>query len=152
MVICIVALVVFSIMSIWSARYRDLARQAFKCIYLTATLRPCNVQLEQKIKTKITSKLMRIPSLASFTYKNFKTISWIFTIAFFASLVYSAYGIYNLIVYGSCDPNSATCGVNQFLQIIACYEIQIVSLIIVVAIILFAYFMIKKKNIKFVFE
>jgi len=152
MVICIVALVVFSILGIGSARYRPAAKEAFKCVFRMIQFKPCNVQLEEKIKSKLTAKLMKAPRLASFTYKNFKTISWIFTIAFFASLVYSAYGIYNLIVYGSCDPNSATCRVNQFLQIIACYEIQMVSLIIVVAIILFAYFMIKKKNIKFVFE
>ena len=152
MVICIVALIVFSFLSVWSARYRDLARQAFRCVARTIVLKPCDVEIEQKIKSKLTAKLMRIPSLASFFYKNFKIISWIFTIVFFATLIYSAYGIYNLLVYGSCDPTSASCGVNQFLQIIACYEIQIVSGIIVIAIILFTYFMIKKKNVKFVFE
>ena len=152
MVVCIVAFIVFSILGIVSGHYRGLAKDAFKCVFLMVQFKPCDVELETKIKTKITSKLMVIPSLARFFYKYFKPISWAFTVSFFVSLAYSAYGIYNLIVYGSCDPNSATCGVNQFLQIVACYEIQLVSLIIVVAIILFAYFMIKKKNIKFVFE
>jgi len=152
MVICIVALIVFSFLSVWSARYRGLARQAFRCVARTIVLKPCDVEIEQKIKSKLTAKLMRIPSLASFFYKNFKIISWIFTIVFFASLIYSAYGIYNLLVYGSCDPGSASCGINQLAQIITCYEIQIVSGIIILAVILFTYFMIKKKNIKFVFK
>lgn len=98
---------------------------------------------------------MKVPTLASFTYKNFKIISWIFTIAFFASLVYSAYGIYNLLIYGSCDPNSpSTCVVNQLASFLTCYEAQIVYTIIIVTIILFLifYFVIRKKNIKFVFE
>jgi len=152
MVICIVALVVLSILSIGSARYRPATKEAFKCVFQMIQLKPCNVQFEEKIKSKLTAKLMKAPRLARFTYKNFKLLSWIFTIAFFASLFYSAYGIYNLLVYGSCDPGSASCGVNQLIQIITCYEAQIVSGIIVIAIVLFTYFMIKKKNIKFVFK
>ncbi|MEM5778367.1 MAG: hypothetical protein QXD43_03900 [Candidatus Aenigmatarchaeota archaeon] len=152
MVICIVALVVFSILSLVSARYRPLAKQAFRCVYLTATLRPCDVQLEEKIKAKITSKLMVIPSLARLFYKNFKIISWIFTIAFFASLFYSAYGIYNLIAIGRCDPNSASCEITSLLYFISCHELETVSIIIIISIVLFIYFYFKKKNIKIVIK
>lgn len=48
MVICIVALVVFSILSIWSARYKDLARQAFRCVTRTIVFKPCDIELEEK--------------------------------------------------------------------------------------------------------
>lgn len=142
-------------MGIWSARYRNLARQAFKCVYLTATLRPCDVKLEEKIKSKIASKLMRIPSLASFFYKNFKIISWIFTIAFFVSLIYSAYGIYNLIVYGTCDPSSpGQCVINQYWSVLTCYEAQVVYAIIIIAVIFYVlfYYILKRKNIKIVID
>ena len=152
MVLCIVALVVFSILSIFSGHYRPLAKDAFKCVYRMATFRPCDVQLETKIKTKITSKLMVIPSLARFFYKYFKPISWAFTISFFASLAYSAYGIYNLIVFGSCDPNSASCELRSILYFISCHDIETVSLIAVVSIILFIYFYFKKKNIRLVIK
>ena len=152
MVICIVALVVFSFLSIVSARYRPLAKDAFKCFYRMVTLRPCDVQLETKIKTKITSKLMVIPSLARFFYKNFKIISWIFTISFFASMIYSAYGIYNLLSIGRCDPNSASCEIASLLYLISCYEFETVSIIAVIAIILFVYFYFKKKNIRIVIK
>ena len=115
-------------------------------------LKPCDVQLETKIKTKITSKLMVIPSLARFFYKYFKPISWAFTVSFFASLAYSAYGIYNLIVFGSCDPNSASCELRSILYFISCYDVEVVSLIAVVSIILFIYFYFKKKNIRLVIK
>jgi hypothetical protein len=155
MVICIVALLVFSFLSIWSARYRNLARQAFRCVARTITFKPCDVEIEQKIKSKLTAKLMIIPSLARFFYKNFKIISWIFTITFFASLIYSAYGIFNLVVFGTCDPSSpATCVINQYWSMLTCYEAQIVYTIIAITIILFLifYFILKKKNIKIVIE
>jgi hypothetical protein len=152
MVICIVALVVFSVLSIFSARYRPLAKDAFKCFYKMVTLRPCDVQLETKIKAKVTSKLMVVPKLANFFYKNFKAISWIFTIAFFSSLAYSAYGIYNLIVYGYCEPGSASCELRSLLYFISCYEYETVSVIAIVSILLFILFYFKKKNIKVVIK
>ena len=152
MVLCIVALVVFSILGIFSARYRGLAKDAFKCVFLMVQFKPCNVQLEQKIKTKVTAKLMIIPSLARFFYKNFKIISWIFTISFFASLIYSAYGIYNLLAIGRCDPNSTSCEITSLLYFITCHEIETVSVIAVIAIILFIYFYFKKKNIKLIIK
>jgi hypothetical protein len=152
MVICIVALVVFSFLSIASARYRPLAKDAFKCVFKMIQFKPCDVQLETKIKTKITSKLMIIPSLARFFYKYFKQISWAFTIAFFASLAYSAYGIYNLIAIGRCDPNSSSCEITSLLYLISCYEVQTVLIIAVIAVILFIYFYFKKKNIRIVIK
>ena len=152
MVICIVALVIFSFLSLVSARYRPLAKDAFKCVFLMVQFKPCNVQLEEKIKAKVTSKLMIIPSLARFFYKNFKYISWAFTISFFASLIYSAYGIYNLIAIGRCDPNSSSCEITTLLYYISCHEVETVSIIAVVSVILFIYFLFKKKNIKIVIK
>ena len=150
MVICIIALVVFSFLSIVSARYRPLAKDAFKCVFLMIQLKPCQVGLEDKIKAKLTSKLMRIPPLASFFYKNFKIISWLFTISFFASLIYSAYGIYNLLSIGRCDPNSASCEITSLIYFLSCNEVAVVSIIAVIATILFIYFYFKKKNIRLV--
>lgn len=152
MVICIIALVVFSILGIFSGHYRGLAKDAFKCVFKMIQFKPCDVQLETKIKTKITSKLMVIPSLARFFYKYFKPISWAFTISFFASLFYSAYGIYNLLAIGRCDPNSSSCEIASLLYYISCHEKETVSIIVVVAIILFIIFYIKKKSIRIVIK
>lgn len=110
MVVCVIALVIFSILGIFSAKYRELAKESFKCVFRMITFRPCESSLEQKVRSKITSKLMRpLPSLAKFAYKNFKVLSWIFAILFFTSLFYMVRGLYNLAVYGTCDPHSTTC-------------------------------------------
>lgn len=152
MVICIVALVVLSFLSIFSARYRPLAKDAFKCVFLMVTLRPCTVGLEEKIKSKVTSKLMVVPWLARFFYKNFKYIAWAFTISFFASLAYSAYGIYNLLTIGRCDPGSPYCEITSFLYYLSCHEAETAAVVVVIAAILFMYFYFKKKNINIVIK
>jgi len=144
-VICIVALIVLSILSIFSAKYRNPAKEAFRCVYRMATFRPCDVHLETKIKTKLTSKLMFVPSLARFFYKYFKPVSWIFTIAFFASLIYSAYGIYNLIVYGSCSPGNI-CVITSIGLCILDIERIIIYTILAVLIIVLIYLLIKRNK------
>jgi thiol-disulfide isomerase/thioredoxin len=109
MVLCIVAMVVFAILGIFSARYRSLAKEAFKCTFRMVTFRSCETNLEQRIRSKLTAKLMKpFPKIAKFTYKNFKILSWFFVILFFSSMFYSGYSLYNLFVHGSCNPG-ATC-------------------------------------------
>ena len=58
MPLCLVALVVFSVMSIWSAKYRRLAKEAFKCVTKTLMLSPCDMAFEQKVKAKVSAKLL----------------------------------------------------------------------------------------------
>ncbi|MFH0890113.1 MAG: hypothetical protein V1836_03155 [Candidatus Aenigmatarchaeota archaeon] len=153
MVLCIVALVVFSILGIWSVPYRRLAKEAFECVFRMITLRPCVTKLDEKIKSKIVARLMgRSGSLARFVYKHFKTLSWIFTVAFFGSMAYSALSIYNLIVFGSCQLG-ATCILSQnpvgkFIATLTCYEAQIAYVVIAVAIVVAL--LIKKKKVVFV--
>lgn len=106
--ICLVALFVFAVLGVFSARYRQLAREAFRCTFLRLTFKPCDSQLDQRIKSKLTAKLLpRAPSIARFIYKRFDILSSLFTIAFFASTVYSAYSLYNLLVFGTCSPGEA---------------------------------------------
>jgi len=124
MVICIIALVVFSILGIGSLRFRQLTKEAFECTFRMVTFRPCKTNLDERIRAKLTAKMMVIPALAKFVYRNFTVLSWVFVIVFFASLGYSAYGIYNLIVHGTCDPSgscpfsttNATCGCEELCQ------------------------------------
>lgn len=107
MVFCIVAMVVFGFLGIFSARYRTYAREAFRCFARLATLRPCNTQFDQEMKARITARLMvRSPRLARGVYAHFGAISIVFAIVMFASLGYSAYSAYNLVALGTCDPSS----------------------------------------------
>jgi thiol-disulfide isomerase/thioredoxin len=107
MIFCLVAMVVFGVLGIFSAKYRALAKEAFGCFFKTIQLKPCDSKLDQRMKSMLTAKIMDYsPWLARVIYKNFEVLSWIFTILFFASMAYSTYSIYNLVVYGSCSPGS----------------------------------------------
>ncbi len=143
MVLCIVALVVFSVMSVGSARYKHWAREALRCVIKNLTLTPCDVGFEQRIKGKITAKLLVVPPVARFFYRNFGVISWLFTLTFFASLIYSAYSIYNFFVYGSCNPGGV-CVITAIGWCILLIEKVIVYIVIAVLAILAAYFIIKR--------
>lgn len=110
MVVCIIALFVFGFLGIFSAKYRPFAKEAFRCVFRRMTLRKCDTSFDQKMKAKITGKLMlKWPKLASFVYKRFEILSWLLTILLIVSLVLTANGFYNLAKYGSCDPHSTKC-------------------------------------------
>jgi hypothetical protein len=67
------------------------------------------MEFEQRIKAKVTAKLLKLSStLARTFYWNFRIFAWIFTLSFFISLGYTAYSFYNFAVYGSCEPGG-TC-------------------------------------------
>ena len=105
MPLCLVALVVFSVMSIWSAKYRRLAKETFKCVTRTLTLSPCDMAFEQRVKARVTAKLLNLnPALARTFYQNFRIFAWAFTATFFVSLFLTARSFYNYAVYGSCEP------------------------------------------------
>jgi hypothetical protein len=92
-------------MSVGSAKYRPIARELFKCVKKTLTLSPCDVSFEQRVKGKVTAKLLNVsPPLAKVFYRNFSIFAWAFTATFFVALAYTLYSIYNFIVYGSCEP------------------------------------------------
>lgn len=102
--ICILALVVFGVLAIFSASYRPLAKEAFDCVFRRITLRKCESGLDVRMKSKVVGKLMnRSPALARGVHKNFEIISWIFVIIFFVSLIYSGIAVYNIVVYDNCN-------------------------------------------------
>ncbi len=102
--ICLIALVVFAVLGIFSAKYRTIAKEAFDCVFRRITLRKCTTGLDKRLKSKITGKLMRKrPRFAKAVYRHFEAISWIFTIALILSLGYSVYSVANLFVYGNCN-------------------------------------------------
>lgn len=102
--ICIIALVVFGFMSIFSARYRPFTKESFRCFFRLVSLKPCDTGFDEKIKSAIAGKLItNHPRLAGFVFRNFKVISWIFTIIFFVSLGLLILTTYNYFVNGTCD-------------------------------------------------
>lgn len=100
----------FGILGIFSARYRNIARQAFDCVFKRITLRKCETGFDRKMKAKISNKLLeKNKKLGSFVFKHFESLSWIFTIAMLISFIFTAIAIYNLVVFGTCDPATGQC-------------------------------------------
>lgn len=141
--LCIVALAVFSVMSVGSAKYKQLARDALRCVMKNLTLSPCDVGLEQRIKGKITAKLLGAPRLARFFYRNFTVISWLFTMTFFASLIYSVYAMYNFFVYGSCEPGGV-CYLTFIGWCIVQIEKMMVYIVLIILVALLGYLIMKR--------
>lgn len=106
--ICLVALIVFGILGIFSASHRKIAAEAFNCVFRQATLRKCNSGMDVRIKSSVVGKLMKVsPKGAKIVHKNFELFSWIFTLLLIISLAWSGVSIYNLIVYDDCNgPNA----------------------------------------------
>ncbi len=102
--ICIIALIVFGIMAIFSAKYRPVAKEALDCVFRRVTLRKCRSNLDVRLKGQITGKLMKKhPKLARFIYKKFEIISWILLAILLWSLVTSGIALYNYARYGNCN-------------------------------------------------
>jgi len=119
MSICLVALVVFAVLGIFSAKYRRWAKDAFGCVTRRLTFRPCQADLNRRIRAKLMVKFMKkSPALARLVKNHFEAISWAFTILLFVSLFFTASGFYNLAVYGSCDPHSEICIFNPDIGVI----------------------------------
>ncbi len=102
--ICIIALVVFSVLGVFSLQYRKLAIEAFDCVFRRATLRPCTTGFDQRMRAKIVGKLLvKSPRAAKAVKTHFELLSWTFTIIMFVSLFVTATSVYNLAVYGNCN-------------------------------------------------
>lgn len=109
--ICLIALFVFGVLSIFSVSHRAIAKEAFDCVFRRITFRPCTTGLDKRLKSQITGRLMRkSPRTAGKVYKNFELISWFFTILLITSLFFSGRGIYYLVRYGNCNgPQGGVC-------------------------------------------
>ncbi len=109
MVLCFVALFVFAILGIFSAKYRVLAKEALDCVVRTVTLRPCESKLDERLHAKLVAKLLPIwPAGARLIHKNFQALSLLLVVVFFGSMIYSGVSVYNYWAYGNCNgPNSS---------------------------------------------
>lgn len=117
MVFCLIALVVFGVLGIFSASHRKLAGEAWHCVWNSARGRKCDSNFDQKMKTKISVGLLKYnKSLGKFVFKNFNLISWALVILTILSLLLIGIGVYNWWAFGNCNGpgSSAFCAFNAF--------------------------------------
>lgn len=111
MVLCLIALPIFLFLSIFSAKYRPLARRALDCVVKKVTLRPCETGLNDELKAASIAGLMKLhaPS-AAFINRHFEMFSLLFVILTLASFLITAQGVYNFVLYGNCNgPEGGFC-------------------------------------------
>jgi len=115
MVLCFIALPVFLVLSIFSAKYRALARRAMDCVLKTATLRPCDTGLDEEIKAASIAGIMKVsPAAASFVNRHMEALSVVFVILMLLSVVFTAEGLYNYWAYGNCNgPQGGYCPISD---------------------------------------
>jgi len=102
--ICFLAMIIFGILGIFSAKYRIIAKEATDCVFRRLTLRKCESGLDKRLKNQISGKLAKKkPKLAKFLYKYFEAFSWALIILLVWSLVSLGTGLYNYATYGNCN-------------------------------------------------
>lgn len=102
--ICIIALIVFGFLAIFSAKYRPIAKEALDCVLRRMTFRRCETRFDARLKAEIYGKLLKKNvSTARFVFRNFELLSWVFMILMLLSMVYMGIGTYNYIKYGNCN-------------------------------------------------
>lgn len=106
MVICIVALVAFGILGIFSATHRKLFFEALHCLKRNITLRPCETGFDRRMKYSIASRFRNYPRAYSFIYRRFNIFSWLLVITLVASFALTARGGYYLVTEKTCSPDN----------------------------------------------
>lgn len=101
---CILAFIALSIISIFSASHRELAREAYDCVFRRITFRPCNTGFKEKMKARLVGKLLSRSAIAAkLLNKHFELLSWILFLTTVASIFWTGKGLYNFYMYGSCN-------------------------------------------------
>ncbi len=104
MVLCIIALPILAVLSLFSVKYRKLAKDSLECVFRAATFSKCESGLDERIKAGITGRMLRFsPAIAGFVYRNYKLLSVGMLVLFLSSFVFSGIGIYNYYEYGNCN-------------------------------------------------
>lgn len=111
MVLCLIALPVFLFLSLFSAKYRPLARRALDCVFKKVTLRKCETGLDEELKAAALAGLMRLHApAAGFVNRHFEAFSIVFVLLTLASFIITAQGVYNFVLYGNCNgPEGGFC-------------------------------------------
>ncbi len=119
---CIAAFVIFGILGIFSARYRVLAKKAWGCVLKKITFKPCDISVQEEIKSRLIGKyIITRPRLAKFIDRFAGAFSWAFVVLSVWSLLIVVNSGLNLIVYDTCNPDNPEscslsgggCGINS---------------------------------------
>ncbi len=108
---CIAAFIVLMIMGIFSARYRRLAGDAWKCVARKTTFRKCDTNFKADLKNQLLGKMaVKRPRLTRFLDRWIEVLAFAFVIITIWSLLSVVRSGLFLYVYDTCRPsNSESC-------------------------------------------
>jgi protein-disulfide isomerase len=106
---CIAAAIILSILGIFSAANRQLAKEALDCVFHRITFRPCTTGFDEKMKAEILGKVInRSERTAHFLNKHFELLAWIFFLLMLSATVFAVRGVYLFYTTGSCNGANST--------------------------------------------
>lgn len=106
---CIVSAIILSILGIFSASNRQLAKEALDCVFHRITFRPCTTGFDEKMKAKILGVVItRSEKFARFLNKYFEVLSWVFFVSLLAASVMFIRGLVLFYTTGSCNGVNST--------------------------------------------
>jgi len=104
MVFCIVGLIIFGILGLFSAKYRRYFRESLHCMRRQLLLKPCDTQFDNEMKAKISAGVSKVSTgMARFVFRKFVLLSWILLVLMIASVIMVMFGVYNYVAYGNCN-------------------------------------------------
>jgi protein-disulfide isomerase len=106
---CIVAAIILSILGIFSASNRQLAKEALDCVFHRITFRPCTTGFDEKMKARILGRVItRSERTAGFLNQHFELLSWIFFVILLAASAMFVRGVVLFYTTGSCNGANST--------------------------------------------
>lgn len=109
---------IFAVLGIFSAVYRQYALEAFSCMKNKAKRSPCETGFDEKYKAWSIDMAMKVDKrLARVVNRHFKAINWIILLLTIILTVDVANSLYNLYVYGTCNPGGS-CSIEHFIWLI----------------------------------
>ncbi|HJV36105.1 DsbA family protein [Geomonas sp.] len=101
---CIISFLILAVMGIFSASSRELAKQAWGCVFRRVTLRPCTTGFDERMKSRILGSVInRSETAARLLSRNFELLSWTMFVLMVASTLFAARGVYLFYVTGNCS-------------------------------------------------
>lgn len=112
---CLLALIGLSIIGIFSASHRQLAKEAYDCVFKRLRRRPCETGFDVKVKAKVLGPILpRWPKLARWVSQHFELLAWFLMLLTALSLGQTIKGVYNFWAWGDCNGQYATGGFCAF--------------------------------------
>ena len=124
--LCLLSLIVFSVLGIFFAGYRQLAKESFNCFTQRVRTGECDADFETKLRSTIIGRAMKKDKrLARFLNNYLEYITWIMLILLLISAYAAGAGLYNFIIHGDCNPaTSGGCALGEASKIDLIGEIK----------------------------